>query len=63
MVSNHVVYKSRQKRENQMFKVTYKYYGAHTKERMFENYESAKKFFYFATFKMKGVSSAEMKAV
>jgi hypothetical protein len=46
-----------------MFKVTYKYYGSYIKERNFDNYAAAKKFFYFAMNRMKGVTSAELKAI
>ena len=46
-----------------MFIVTYKYYGSYTKERNFDNYAAAKKFFYFTMNKMKGVTSAELKAI
>jgi len=44
-----------------MFTVTYKYYGAYEKVRKFDDPVAAKKFFYYATYKMKGVTSAELK--
>lgn len=44
-----------------MYTVTYKYYGSYTKERKFETYEAAKKFFYFVANRLNGVTSAELK--
>ena len=44
-----------------MYTVIYKYYGSYTKERKFDNYAAAKKFFYYAVYKMKGVTSTELK--
>lgn len=44
-----------------MYTVTYKYYGAYVKERKFDNYAAALKFFNYAVYKMKGVTSTELK--
>lgn len=43
-----------------MFNVTYKHFG-HLNSKTFADYAKAKKFFYFATFKMKGVTFVELK--
>jgi hypothetical protein len=46
-----------------MYTVTYKYYGSYVKERKFDTHAAAKKFFYYAMYKLKGVTSAELKSV
>ena len=45
-----------------MFKVEYGYYNYPMKERMFDNYEAAKKFFYFIG-KKNGVKRVNLEGV
>lgn len=44
-----------------MYNVTYTYYGSSNKERKFDTYEAAKKFFYYTMKHMSGVTRAELK--
>lgn len=59
-MANHLYCKSNKERIT-MYTVTYKYYSAYTKERKFDTYAAAKKFFYYASFKMNGVTNVLLK--